>query len=895
MAHYTYTLTEFDGQSLTGGNLTCRFRRGRGPLTTRPIRPVEVRVPLRGDQDVRGQPTATTWALWVVLGNTDETDLDALFEIFDEERGLQFLKVTDGAASPVTWRVKARVLSIRRGSSDKYFEVVLRVPDPVWEEDTETDATEADTASTAKTWTQTNNGSRKVRGIYTLSPKGVRTEADLATLMSLRGFIVQRAPEYWNNEPVHLFDDGGADDTIDHAALVNDTAVASTTLSTTISIGQSMPFTITVASAASFDPSGFIVIEHGTGDIEQFRYSAKTATTLTLEERAIGGTSAAAHASADALAQSRSLFNGDDIRVYVNGVEVKRWLDGTNTTALKCWINATMPPVLRLTLLDDLTAGAPADGGDLEFVEGVASLPERGQVAIENEVITYQGRDLAARKITTIERGAHGTTAASHTASSVTVYRCDILFVVTTGFADATAVTAPLRLRPCIQLKASTNIRWYWGDIADDALTSFWDQDEPDRSAQWRPSTEQDPSDKAKALRMLESDDFVSWETDEPAAGKPLVSRLTVDLPQGIKAASNAINYDIQKRKDRRLRILGRDAAGLEVELVDAQDVAEALQADQKVTPDAVLHQLIYNGVRAYTTLQNTNETATHTLNQLKSLFYRMILDQDTSIKAIQLKLKKQGGGDDFTFTIGIFDDSGATPNAGLKITNLDQTSGSGFTAANLTTGYVTYEFTAVAGAVTLVAGTYWIEVEVTARTSGALLLPAGLPQTKNVNHYNTAAAAFSTSVTTWQLVHEGAGPVQPEAVDQDHAANDAALGDTDVLLNNASGDEMTPYVDRDGDFSIGQYHIIGQLKNNTTGDFIDIDFWAESGGDLVIDVEKRTVVYTKGNHVVSVPGAITPSNLEDWLPLVSGGNSMQYLEPVANLDIRHQHRGRKL
>ena len=62
-----------------------------------------------------------------------------------------------------------------------------------------------------------------------------------------------------------------------------------------------------------------------------------------------------------------------------------------------------------------------------------------------------------------------------------------------------------------------------------------------------------------------------------------------------------------------------------------------------------------------------------------------------------------------------------------------------------------------------------------------------------------------------------------------------------------------------------------------------------------MINADKRTVVYTNGNHVISVPGAITPSNLEDWFAQVSGANNMQYLEPVANIDIRHQHRGRKL
>ncbi len=898
MAHYTYEPTEFDGQSLTGGNLTCRFRQGRGPLTTRPFRPVEVQTPLRGPQDVRGQPTGTTWALFVTLGTTDETDLDALFEIFDEERGLQLLKVTDGAASPVTWRVKVRVLTIRRGISDRYFEVVLRVPDPVWEEDTETDATEVDTASTAKTWTQTNNGSRKVRGIYTLTPKGVRTEADLATLMSLRGFVVNRAQQYWNDEPLHLFDDAGADDTVDHAALVNDTGVASTTLSTTISIGQAMPFTITVASAAGFDPSGMIVIEHGTGDVEQFRYSSISSNDLVLEERAIGGTAAAAHASPDAVAQSRSMLNGDDIRVYVNGVEVDRWLDGTNTTTLRCWINATMPEVLELTLLADITAGDPADGGDLEFLEGVAGLPERGQVVIENEVITYRGRDIAGRKITTIERGAWGSTAAAHTASSVTAYRCDILFTVTTGFADATPAPAPAGRQPAIQKNSSTNTKWFWGDAADDADTVFYDKANPDRTAMWIPSVEQHEQDVAVALRMPDQKDAMQWEDDAPQEGMPLATRMTVSLPQGVDPSASAIKYDAQGRADIRLRLLGVDAESNEIELVDFNDIDDTALTGEAITPNAALHRLIANGVRG-SVLGNDETGGSIASLTVASADYQLkiVLDQDTDLAGVHLRLKDNATGT-YTYQVNILDDTGNSPADGNVLAAFDVwaddagASGFGpdFDEATLGAAFKRIQYALASGSLRLVAGTYWIEVHMSAvASSGAITLEVGPPRTQH-NIVGKDGAETGTKVGWCRVMHAHEFPIQIEA-DQ---LNGSVIADFDKVSAVLQGGR-TPYVDRDGDFAIALYHIIGQLKNNTTGDTIDVDFWCPTTGSLQIDVEKRTVVFTDGNHVISVPGAIAPSNLEDWMPLASGSNSMQYLEPVANIDIRHQHRGRKL
>jgi hypothetical protein len=859
------------------------------------VRPVEVTVPVRGDIDVRGQPRAITWSLWVELATVDETDLDAFLEIFDEERGIQTLKVTDGATSPVTWRIGCRVIQVLR-RAERYFEVLLRVPDPVWEEDTETDTTEVDTASTAKTWTQTNNGSRKLRGIYTLSPKGVRDEADTATLLSLRGFVVNRAKQYWNDLPLHLFDDGGADDTIDHTVLVTANAVASTTLTTGFADTDPAVFSMVVADTSGFDPSGMLII-----DTEQFEYDGITdGTHFSIVARAIGGTMAATHAGTDAVNQSRSLTNGDDIRVYVNGVEVDRWLDGTATTTMRCWINATMPSVLERTLLADITAGAPASAGELEFLEGVADLPERGQVAIENEVITYQSRDIAGRKIKTIERGAHGTTAASH-ATSASVYRCDILFVVTAGFAEATPAPAPIGRRPAIQLNLSSNAIWYWGDAADDANTVFYDKDNPGRTAMWLPSNEQHPQDLAVALRMPDQKTAMQWEDDVPQEGMPLATRMTIAIPQGIETGAGKITYNAQGRADIRLRLLGVDAESNEIELVDFNDIDDTALTAQGISPNDNLFRLIASGVRGSILGNDETGLTTGALTAADQDYQlKFVLDQDTDILGVHLRLKDNNTGTE-TFQVRILDNSGgATPGAGIALVDFnlwaDDAGGSGvganFDQAVLGASYKRIQFATSEGSIRLLAGTYWIEVHASAIASGAeITTETGIARTQH-NEIAKGGAAIGSKVGWCRVMHAHDFPIQVEA--GGGPIDGSAIADFDKLAVTIEADTR-PYVERDGDFTIGQYHIIGQLKNNTTGDTIDVDFWAESGGDLVIDCDDRTVIYTNGNHAVSIPGAIAPSNLEDWMALPSGGNSMQWLEPVANIDIRHQHRGRKL
>ncbi|KKN55921.1 hypothetical protein LCGC14_0577640 [marine sediment metagenome] len=889
---YRYTPTKFNGSSLLGGNLFVGFQLPNSPAITRQFAPVEAAAIGLGDRDVRSQPKGGVWELHIWLTNTDQDDIEAFYKIFDEEAGRVFLEIIDGAG--IAWQVLCRMVRLRR-ESYSYFVAVLRIADATWERVAETTTSRLAMSGDSDAFTVANDGNRKARPT-SIAITANATKGDVGIIedykLSILGAIANRAPSGWNNEPVLLTSLSSG---LDHAALVTGNVRALITEAGGIDSTQD---TIAYDTGQNGNPptKGMIMI-----DDEQIYYTGGggfTASQLTGCVRGIGGTANVGHADNAEIKFSEGLANGDDIRVWLNQVEVDRWIDGANTGSLKVWINATMPA--RTVLTPDrnkVPIGFPPDGGTIKFREGVSSLSDSGFIIIGSEIITYKGRSSDLTSITEVERGAWGTTEANH--SGVSAYRGDYLVVVSCGFAKAGDPPSPDSKRPCIQLKASLNNRWFWGDIADDAKTVFWDQSEPNRTAQWRPSVQQNELDKATALRMKESADFVSWETNDPIAGKPLVPRLTVSLPQGIEATADAINYDIQKRKDIRLRILGVDEAGLEVELVDSQDIAEALQGNQKITPDAVLHQLIYNGVRAYTTVQNTDESTVHILSGVTSFFYRMILDQDTAMKAIQLQLKKNGGGDSFTFTVGIRDNSGANPSAGIEVMSLDQTSGSGFTAADLTTAYVTYEFTATAGAGKLIAGIYWIEVRVTVHSTGSLRLPAGLPRTKNVNHYSTAAGDFLTSVTTWQLVHEGDQPVQPEATEANDSGNDAAFGDTDVLLNDAAADPMTPLVAIDAAFGTDYYHCVGNLVGTESGDSFDLDVWLQvplGGATLTIDVLARTVTYTRGQERYSLPVVLIPSNLDDWQPLLPGTNNLTYTEKdMVDTDLVIKHRDAKV
>src|SRR5690606_34869469 len=68
--------------------------------------------------------------------------------------------------------------------------------------------------------------------------------------------------------------------------------------------------------------------------------------------------------------------------------------------------------VIEQALPTYMTATSPATGGDL-FLSDTSELDAAGTIRIDNEIITYTGKTAAT--IENITRGAHGTTATTHT------------------------------------------------------------------------------------------------------------------------------------------------------------------------------------------------------------------------------------------------------------------------------------------------------------------------------------------------------------------------------------------------------------------------------------------------------------------------------------------------
>src|SRR5581483_4487788 len=189
---------------------------------------------------------------------TTQADLDALRTLFNEDAGLVYLRCTDGAASPKTWRCAIRQLAPPQRVDVARFKIPLRAANPVWEEDTLTTDTKANQSGNSVAINLTNNGNRAARPKFTLTPNAVKTSTLDDYKFSFRGVIVPRTPGGYKG-PIYLLDRNGA-----QARIATDTSASGGTVKQTLgqttlngALGAS-DTTITLTSVANWAAGGGI-------------------------------------------------------------------------------------------------------------------------------------------------------------------------------------------------------------------------------------------------------------------------------------------------------------------------------------------------------------------------------------------------------------------------------------------------------------------------------------------------------------------------------------------------------------------------------------------------------------------------------------------------------------
>jgi len=154
---------------------------------------------------------------------------------------------------------------------------------------------------------------------------------------------------------------------------------------------------------------------------------------------------------------------GDDIRVYVDGVEVDYWLDGADTATTKVWVNLNWAAAQVGTLASSMGAGAVST---VTVNEEIGNWPESGLFLIDGEVFAYTGKSNATRTFTGVARASRGTTAATHDADDAVTWLQHEVWVEY-GDAGKAAIEPDDDYKPIFSLATSTNGIWDYDDFAE--------------------------------------------------------------------------------------------------------------------------------------------------------------------------------------------------------------------------------------------------------------------------------------------------------------------------------------------------------------------------------------------------------------------------------------------
>ena len=185
----------------------------------------------------------------------------------------------------------------------------------------------------------------------------------------------------------------------------------------------------------------------------------------------------------------------NDLRVYLNGVSVPRWITGANTSTTKVWCNVALKLEYALTTNQ---AWAPWSNTPITINNSIPYLqyyatqypsvfPNSGNIRIDREVFTYSSYRIETGYgscyglwgyiFTITSRAAYGTTAAAH-AQTAPIYKSTNSIVLMYGNALAEDPAASDvnydTYKPVFDLTTSDNTKWIYT-----STTGFYDVKRP--------------------------------------------------------------------------------------------------------------------------------------------------------------------------------------------------------------------------------------------------------------------------------------------------------------------------------------------------------------------------------------------------------------------------------
>jgi hypothetical protein len=155
--------------------------------------------------------------------------------------------------------------------------------------------------------------------------------------------------------------------------------------------------------------------------------------------------------------------DGDDLRVFVDGVEVDRWLDDIDTNNTSVWVNLNWSAAISLTVDGALGVGPT----EITFNESITNLPSAGIIYIDTELITYASKNNQTKTIENCLRGAKSSTETTHLDGATADWIQHDIWVLY-GNGSSTAPVTDDDFKPIFELASSTNVLWDFDKFLDD-------------------------------------------------------------------------------------------------------------------------------------------------------------------------------------------------------------------------------------------------------------------------------------------------------------------------------------------------------------------------------------------------------------------------------------------
>jgi hypothetical protein len=211
--------------------------------------------------------------------------------------------------------------------------------------------------------------------------------------------------------------------------------------------------------------------------VEVYNQSTSDSCTSRATELAYGPTTDDVWDTAALVADNKMQSAGQDLRVFVDGVERDRWIDNVNTTDTRVWTYLDIAAPQVFTLAVALTSDG-VGSSEITVNEDLSTVASAGILKIESERFTYTGKNTTTKKFTGVTYAAKETVAAAHSAAAVVRYVDHDIWIYY-GSSDSAAPTAAVTGKPMFTTSDSNNWTWAYTLFRDDAYTrsNEWETD----------------------------------------------------------------------------------------------------------------------------------------------------------------------------------------------------------------------------------------------------------------------------------------------------------------------------------------------------------------------------------------------------------------------------------